>query len=74
MTSDGRVQHKQQDYDCVHAGELVRISSRLVYPVGFLSESPPRMLSKNCDHYTNCHLLDRHACPMAVAHFAERPH
>jgi hypothetical protein len=74
MATSGRVWTDRRTFDCAHVGKTVTIESRMVFPVGFLSDRPPRILSRTCDHLVSCHLQDRSACPMAVAHFAPRPH
>lgn len=66
MQANPRISHKLEVYVCAHAGEKVEIQSTLVYPVGALSYSPPRITRRTCDHFVDCHLADKAACPMAV--------
>ena len=66
MQANPRVIQKSEIYVCVHAGEQVEIQSAVVYPIGFLSSSPPRIVQRSCDHYVDCHLADKAACPVGL--------
>lgn len=65
MQIDSRIRRDSVRFDCPHIG-LVQIDTKVVYPRGFLDFSPPRIQRRDCDHYTDCRLMDKYACPMAV--------
>lgn len=66
MQAIPRISQKSETFVCAHAGEQVQVSSTVVYPIGLLSSSPPRITKRTCDHLVACHLADKTACPMAV--------
>ena len=66
MQMDSRVRRDSTSYRCPHIG-LVQIDTKVVYPRGILDFSPPRIMRRDCDHYADCRLMDRDACPMAVS-------
>ena len=67
MKSPSRVREVQEEFACPHTPGMVRIHSTVVYPIGLLSGSPPRIVMRECDHYVDCLLSDKRACPKAVA-------
>ena len=72
MHVPGRLQNQAQSVECVHVGEKVRIQSQIVFPIGLLRGDTPRIVSRKCDHNSECHLMDKSACPMGLSYFARR--
>ncbi len=69
MLSQNRIRSDVQEYDCVHMGKPVIIKSMVVYPEGILRDMrPPRITSRECNHYADCHLGDKCACPVSAGH------
>jgi len=70
MLAQNRIRSDVQEYQCAHMGKPVTIRSEVVFPAGILrGMTLPRITSRTCDHYTDCRLSDKRACPMAVGHF-----
>ena len=72
MHVPGRFQKQEQSLECVHVGETVRIQSEIVFPIGLLRGDRPRIVSRKCDHFSGCHLMDKSACPMGLSYFANK--
>jgi len=70
MLVTSRLQEKVESPECVHVGKEVKIRSQIVYPIGFLRGEAPRITTRKCDHFSDCHLLDKSACPMGLIYFA----
>ena len=70
MLAHGRIGEKIQNYDCVHVGKEVKIKSQIVYPIGFLRGDAPRIKSRHCNQFADCHLLDKSACPMGLIYLS----
>lgn len=66
MQAENRIRSDIQNFDCNHMGKLVTIKSEIVYPIGILRSSLPRITSRQCNHFADCRLSDKSACPMAV--------
>jgi hypothetical protein len=66
MQTSSRIRSENQKYDCAHMGKLVTIGTDFVYPEGLLRGSLPRIVGRKCDHYVDCHLSDKTACPMGL--------
>ncbi len=67
-----RLLEKEQSFECVHVGEKVRIQTQIVYPIGLQRGDAPRITSRKCDHFVDCRLMDKHACPMGLSYFSRR--
>ncbi len=66
MQTENRIRSDVQEFECSHMGKAVKIESEIVYPIGILRGTLPRITSRHCDHYADCRLSDKYACPMAV--------
>ncbi len=66
MQAENRIRSNIQEFECSHMGKAVWIKSEIVYPIGILRGTLPRITSRNCDHFVDCRLIDKSACPMAV--------
>lgn len=66
MLAENRIRTNTQDVECAHMGKEVAVQTQIVYPVGILRGTLPRIMSRKCSHYADCRLTDKAACPMAV--------
>ena len=72
MHVSGRLRKQEQRLDCIHVGEEVNVQSQIVFPIGLLSGDAPRIVSRKCDHFVDCRLMDKSACPMGLHYFSRR--
>lgn len=66
MLATNRIRSDVQECDCTHMAKPVTIRSEVVYPAGILRGTLPRIISRKCDHFADCRLSDKSACPMGV--------
>lgn len=69
MNFEDRIRRDIHISTCPHCNGEATIRSVVVFPAEHLPETPPRIISRNCDQYNNCNLFDKVECPEAVGHF-----
>ncbi len=72
MNVPGRLRKQEHKLDCIHVGEEVRVQSQIVFPIGLLRGDAPRIVNRRCDHFADCHLMDKSACPMGLNYFSRQ--
>lgn len=50
---------------CEHAGCEVALEAEFVYPMEFLPDQPPRLISKRCSRGLECNMWNKMTCVWA---------